>query len=104
MPVDGCRLHGVVMSGGELAAHRPEEDDTEHDDAAQDVRPVEAGQGEERGPERAIGETEPELAVVVALADEEGDPHDKRHGDGPDEAAPVIPPDRPDAQLAGERA
>ena len=49
-------------------------------------------------------EPEPELAVVVRLAEEERDAEDHGHADGPDEAAPVTPPDRPDAELAGERA
>jgi hypothetical protein len=46
---------------------------------------------------------EAQRRVVVALADEEGDPEHDRHGHIAKEAGAVVPPDRPDRELAGER-
>src|SRR2546422_7321717 len=76
VPIDRRRLDRVMVTRRELPAHRPEEHDAQHDDAAEDVGPVEARQREERRPERAVRQPEAELAVVVDLADEERDAHD----------------------------
>src|SRR6476620_7790079 len=53
VPVQRGRLDGVVVTRRELAGHRSIQHDPEHDDAREDVRAVEAGQGEVRGPVRA---------------------------------------------------
>ena len=51
VPVRADRLDGDVVLGRELAGHAAQQDDRDADDAAKDVRAVEAGHREE---ERAI--------------------------------------------------
>src|SRR5215212_4964750 len=56
VPVVGGHLDGVVVAGGELAGAGAQQHDQDEGGAAGDVGAVEAGEGEEGGPEHAAGE------------------------------------------------
>src|SRR5579859_6754553 len=107
MPVQRRSLDHVVMLRRELASLAAIEDDAEHEDPAEDVGAVEAGEGEVRRPERAGVEGQPVVekeGVVVRLKEEEDDAEDERGRDVPDERPPVVAADRPDRELAGDGA
>src|SRR3989454_10837905 len=79
VPVDRRGLDSEVPPRGELTLERPVEHDDVEDHAAGHVRAVKTGQREEHAGEDAVTRQEPELRVLVALADkEENAQHDRR--------------------------
>src|SRR5438046_10315904 len=86
---------------GELPLHRPEEADRVEDDATGDVRAVESGEREKDAGEDAVARKEPELRVLVALANEEQDAEHERWDEPVSQPLTIAALDRVHGELPG---